>query len=239
MKSEMDLLFSEQYILTFTEDSETYYEEEYGFDESGEPEITIIPHEKKTLNITLENKGLPAAAFSGMTQSQKSQYVIYQSCYGNRSYLFGVITGSGTPNVNYHPSEEALSDENFAKLIAEAEKYLGYPYVWGGASPETSFDCSGFVSWVINHAGLGYSFGRLGTDALFFNMCTSIPESLVKPGDLIFFQKTYDTDNTSHVGIVVGDNMMIHCGGNGVEYTNYKSDYYVQHFYGYGRLHEP
>ncbi|MDO4460557.1 MAG: NlpC/P60 family protein [Clostridia bacterium] len=240
VQDEIYSLFSEQYTLTLTEKTEIEYEEVTDYDDEGDPVLRFEEKEKKILEVKLENKGLPAVTFSRMTQKQKNHYLIYQKCLGNRSYLFGIMTeGGGAPNVNYHPSEEALSDENFRKLITEAEKYLGYPYVWGGASPETSFDCSGYVSWVINHSGLGYNFGRLGSDPLFFNMCTSIPESLVKPGDLIFFQKTYDTDNTSHVGIVVGENMMIHCGGNGVEYANYKSDYWIAHFYAYGRLHSP
>lgn len=225
--------------MTFSETTATEYEEVTEYDEDGDPVLSHIPRERRTLHVTLENRGLPAVVFANLSTSEKNRYILYQRCYGNRSYLLGIVTQDGNPNVNYHPSEEALSDERFRMLITEAERYLGYPYVWGGASPETSFDCSGYVSWVINHSGLGYNFGRLGSDPLFFNMCTSIPESLVRPGDLIFFQRTYDTDNTSHVGIVVGEGMMIHCGGNGVEYTSYKSAYFIEHFYVFGRLHSP
>ena len=136
-------------------------------------------------------------------------------------------------STDYDIPPEALEDEVFAAMIKEAEKYLSYPYVWGGSSPATSFDCSGFVSWVINHSG--WNVGRLGSDGLYFNVCTPIAPSEAKPGDLIFFQNTYDTPNTSHVGIYVGNGMMIHCG-DPISYSNINSSYWQAHFYGFGRL---
>ena len=119
-------------------------------------------------------------------------------------------------------------------MIREAERYLGYPYVWGGSSPSTSFDCSGFVSWVINNCGNGWSVGRQTADGL-KNLCDIIPPSEAKPGDLIFFQGTYNTSGASHVGIYVGDGMMIHCG-DPISYASIETSYWQQHFYCYGRI---
>ena len=155
---------------------------------------------------------------------------------GNRSYLFedDIYANSTGEYLDYDIPGEALTDEKFANMIKEAEKYLGYPYVWGGSSPETSFDCSGFVSWVINHSNNGWNVGRLGANGL-KNICDIIRPSEVKPGDLIFFQGTYDTTGASHVGIYVGNGMMIHCG-NPISYANVNSSYWQEHFYCYGRL---
>ena len=134
------------------------------------------------------------------------------------------------PPADYDVPEEYLDDETFAAILTEAEKYLGYPYVWGGSSPATSFDCSGFVSWVINHSG--WNVGRLGAQGL-YNICT--PTSSPKPGDLVFFVGTYDTSGVSHCGIYVGDGMMIHCG-DPISYANLNTSYWQSHFYAYGRL---
>ena len=133
---------------------------------------------------------------------------------------------------DYDIPPEALDDEVLAAIIKEADKYLGYPYVWGGSSPSTSFDCSGFVSWVINHSG--WDVGRLGAQGL-CNICTPVSSANVKPGDLVFFTGTYDTPGVSHVGIYVGNNMMIHCG-DPISYANLNSSYWQSHFYRYGRL---
>ena len=136
--------------------------------------------------------------------------------------------------LEYEIPPEALNDVRFRNMITEAERYLGYPYVWGGSSPSTSFDCSGFVSWVINNCGNGWSVGRLGADGL-RGICTYVSPDQAKPGDLIFFQGTYDTTGASHVGIYVGNGMMIHCG-NPIQYTSIESNYWQQHFLCFGRL---
>lgn len=140
--------------------------------------------------------------------------------------------GGGGSYFDYDIPPEALADEQFAAMIAEAEKYLGYPYVWGGASPSTSFDCSGFVSWVVNHTG--WNFGRLTADGL-LGVCTPVSSANARPGDLIFFQGTYNTSGASHVGIYVGNGMMIHCG-DPISYANINTSYWQSHFYTFGRL---
>ena len=154
---------------------------------------------------------------------------------GNRSYLFeGDIYANSSPGLEYTLNTEALSDVKFANMMHEATKYLGYPYVWGGSSPSTSFDCSGFVCWVINHCGNGWNVGRTTAEGL-RQMLRIIPASEAKPGDIIFFQGTYNTTGASHVGIYVGDGMMIHCG-NPIQYASVNSAYFQAHFYCYGRL---
>ena len=169
-----------------------------------------------------------------MGEDQLSRYSIYMATLGNRpdlfpssSYVAKYITGSPTP---YDVPEEYLSEETFAAILAEAEKYIGYPYVWGGSSPSTSFDCSGFVSWVINHSG--WNVGRLGAQGL-YNICTRT--SSPQPGDLVFFVGTYDTAGVSHVGIYVGDGWMLHCG-DPIGYANLNTSYWQAHLYAYGRL---
>ena len=146
--------------------------------------------------------------------------------------LPAIGAGGGGSYFDYDIPPEALADEQFAAMIAEAEKYLGYPYVWGGASPSTSFDCSGFVSWVVNHTG--WNFGRLTADGL-LGVCTPVSSADARPGDLIFFQGTYNTSGASHVGIYVGNGMMIHCG-DPISYANINTSYWQQHFYTFGRL---
>ena len=143
-------------------------------------------------------------------------------------------TGSSGEYQDYDIPGEALTDEKFRKMITEAEKYLGYPYVWGGSSPSTSFDCSGFVSWVINHCGNGWNVGRQTANGL-MGKCDIIPKSEAKPGDLIFFQKTYNTSGASHVGIYVGNGMMIHCGSP-ISYASIETSYWRQHYYCMGRI---
>jgi len=154
---------------------------------------------------------------------------------GNRPDLCeGDIYATTGEYTDYDIPGEALTDVKFANMIREAEKYLGYPYVWGGSSPSTSFDCSGFVSWVINNCGNGWSVGRLTASGL-MNICDIIPRSSAEPGDLIFFQGTYDTSGASHVGIYVGNGMMIHCG-NPISYASIETSYWQSHFYCFGRL---
>ena len=163
------------------------------------------------------------------------RYDAYNKYYGNRDYLFdlnSIPTGSG--GFGYTIPADALSDPQFAKMIREAEKYLGVPYVWGGYSP-SGFDCSGFVSWVINNCGNGWNIGRCTADGL-RSHCSQVSPSEAKPGDLIFFQGTYNTSGASHVGIYVGNNMMIHCG-KPVQYTSIASAYWQEHFMAFGRLH--
>ena len=178
-----------------------------------------VQYEYKILNVTLLNRGVDyVARNSGLTDDQLERYEVTLECRGNRDDLFAGIAfatpdGAGTSGEyqDYDIPGEALTDEKFRKMITEAEKYLGYPYVWGGSSPSTSFDCSGFVSWVINHCGNGWNVGRQTANGL-MGKCDIIPKSEAKPGDLIFFQKTYNTSGASHVGIYVGNGMMIHCG---------------------------
>lgn len=192
-----------------------------------------------TLHVTLRNYGLENAIRSlGLSTDARERYKVLSETKGNRSYLFGDDISSapgGTGEyTDYEIPGEALTDTEFANMIREAEKYLGYPYVWGGSSPSTSFDCSGFVSWVINHCGNGWNYGRLGAEGL-KNICDIIPPSEAKPGDLIFFQKTFDVSGASHVGIYVGDGMMIHCG-DPISYTSIETNYWQQHFYCFGRI---
>ena len=196
-----------------------------------------VPYEYKILNVTLTNNGLAYILTSGsLSEDQVERYAVLMETLGNRPDIFGDnIYAIATRDVlHYDVPGEALTDERFARMIREAEKYLGYPYVWGGASPSTSFDCSGFVSWVIDHCGNGWNFGRKTANGL-KNICAIIPRSEAQPGDLIFFQGTYDTTGASHVGIYVGNGMMIHCG-NPIQYASINSSYWQAHFYCFGRL---
>ena len=191
----------------------------------------------RRLSVTVANNNLDLILRNRMTTEQQQAYNLYNATYGNRDYLFPTNTLPIVDGMSYEIPPEALSDAKFAAMIHEAEKYLGYPYVWGGSSPSTSFDCSGFVSWVVNHCGLGWDFGRLGADGL-KNKCTYVSPADAKPGDLIFFQGTYDTTGASHVGIYVGNGMMIHCG-NPIQYTSIETNYWQAHFLCFGRLPEP
>lgn len=206
-------------------------------DESYEEE-----YEYYILNVTLINRGTDyVARNSGWNDDQLDRYEVTLECRGNRDDLFAGIAfatpdgaGSSGEYQDYDIPGEALTDEKFRKMITEAEKYLGYPYVWGGSSPSTSFDCSGFVSWVINHCGNGWNVGRQTANGL-MGKCDIIPKSEAKPGDLIFFQKTYNTSGASHVGIYVGNGMMIHCG-NPISYASIETNYWRQHYYCMGRI---
>ena len=201
-----------------------------------------VQYEYKILNVTLLNRGVDyVARNSGLTDDQLQRYEVTLDCRGNRDDLFAGIAfatpdgaGSSGEYQDYDIPGEALTDEKFRKMITEAEKYLGYPYVWGGSSPSTSFDCSGFVSWVINHCGNGWNVGRQTANGL-MGKCDIIPKSEAKPGDLIFFQKTYNTSGASHVGIYVGNGMMIHCG-NPISYASIETSYWRQHYYCMGRI---
>ena len=214
--------------------------EAYLADSNGKNEIEVtMTHQVNRLNVTMTNHDLDSVLRARMTEAEEVQYELLNKTYGNRDYLFDLDSlptygarGSGS---NYKVPPEALSDKRFARMLHEAEKYLGYPYVWGGSSPSTSFDCSGYVSWVINHCGNGWSYGRLGAEGL-RQICAKVSPSAAKPGDLIFFQYTYPCGpGASHVGIYVGNGMMIHCG-NPIQYTSVKTAYWQQHFLSYGRL---
>lgn len=210
--------------------------EAYVADDNGSQSVEVTQiSEKKIFTVKLSNRGFDQVAKANLSTSELMLYELLNSTYGNRDYLFDKksITNSGG-GWKYDIPSEALSDERFAKMITEAEKYLGYPYVWGGASPETSFDCSGFVCWVINHCGNGWSVGRMTAEGL-RGACAYVSPQNAKPGDLIFFEKTYETVGASHVGIYVGDGMMIHCG-DPIQYTSINSAYWQEHFLGFGRL---
>ena len=244
VQSTLAMLFERQYTLTLTEETEVRYRTERRTgsytDADGNTQTytyTVeVPYNYYILNVKLENFNLSHLPVYIMTEEQLSMYAVYMSTLGNRPDLF---PHSAYPNAStlreptyYEIPPEALEDETFAAIIAEAEKYLGYPYVWGGSNPNTSFDCSGYVSWVINHSG--WNVGRLGAQGL-CNICTPVTGTQARPGDLIFFKGTYDTPGVSHVGIYVGDGMMIHCGSP-ISYANINTTYWQKHFYAYGRL---
>ena len=247
----LDTLFEKQYILTERITTETRYRTEtrtgtrYVTDpETGEsyPEEyeydVEVPYTYYICHVELENFNLSHVPIHIMSHDQLSMYAVYMSTLGNRPDLFA---DSAYVNRYYHTEyekyeipPEALADEQFAAVIAEAEKYLGFPYVWGGSSPATSFDCSGFVSYVYNNCGLHWDFGRLGAEGL-RSMSAYVSPANAKPGDLIFFEKTYNTSGASHVGIYVGNNMMLHCG-DPIQYTSIDTSYWRSHFLQFGRL---
>ena len=206
-------------------------------DSNGSNEVTVTnTTTKKILYVTLGNTGFDAVARANLNEEQMILYNALNTTYGNRNYLWdigNISTGSGSDGMSYEIPPEALQDEEFARMIREAEKYLGVPYVWGGYSP-SGFDCSGFVSYVINHCGNGWNLGRQTAEGL-RNSCTFVSPGDAKPGDLIFFQGTYSTPGASHVGIYVGNNMMIHCG-DPIHYSNIGTAYWQQHFMCFGRL---
>lgn len=240
VQSTLQSLFAQQYTLTLTPEVEVRYRTETRTDSEGNDYDVEVPYNYYILNVKLTNKGLGAVIrASGLTMEQADRYDVLMTTSGNRSELFGedVYGVSGGEYTDYDIPGEALTDERFRRMITEAEKYLGYPYVWGGSSPSTSFDCSGFVSWVINHSGNGWSVGRLGAKGL-KNICDIIPPTEAEPGDLIFFHHTYDAPDPSdatHVGIYVGDGMMIHCG-NPISYASTESRYWKDHFLCFGRI---
>lgn len=252
VQATLQQLFEQQYELILEEEVEirtrtetrtgtrTHTDPETGetWEEEYEYEVEV-EYEYYILNVTLRNYGLGnVIRSSGLSADQLERYEVLLETLGNRSYLFGEdvssAPGGGGEYTDYDIPGEALTDTAFANMIREAEKYLGYPYVWGGSSPSTSFDCSGFVSWVINNCGNGWSVGRQTANGL-KNLCAIIPPSEAKPGDLIFFQGTYGTSGASHVGIYVGNGMMIHCG-DPISYASIETNYWQQHFYCFGRI---
>ena len=247
-------LFEKQYILTETVTTETHYRREtrtgsysYTDPDTGETvtesyEYDVqVPYTYYICTVELENFNLSHVPVYIMSSDQLSMYAMYMSTLGNRPDLFPsssyVSKYYGTEYEDYEIPAEALEDEQFAAMIEEAEKYLGFPYVWGGSSPSTSFDCSGFVSWVINNCGVGWDVGRLGAEGL-RNICSYVSAADAQPGDLIFFEGTYDTSGASHVAIYVGNGMMIHCG-DPIQYTSIETSYWQQHFMQFGRLPNP
>ena len=237
VQAEIARLFEEQYELKL----ETIVEQRSTTTTNPDGSTSTTYYNYYILDVTLVNKGLGTVIdSSGLTDDQKKRYEVILELMGNRPDIFGddiyATPGGGSTGeyTDYDIPGEALTDTAFANMIREAEKYLGYPYVWGGSSPSTSFDCSGFVSWVINNCGNGWSVGRQTANGL-KNLCDIIPPSEAKPGDLIFFQGTYATTGASHVGIYVGNGMMIHCG-NPISYASVESSYWQEHFYCYGRI---
>ncbi len=226
----LEMLFERQYTLTETVTRTTRYDE------------NDQPYEYTVCKVKLVNFDLSHLPIYVLDEDGMHFYAAYMATLGNRPDLFPT---SEYPNasqredyLDYDVPPEALEDEVFAAMLKEAEKYLGFPYVWGGTNPNTSFDCSGFVSWVINHSG--WNYGRLGVIGL-ENVCTPVSRSNARPGDLVFFIGTYDApypDRPSHVGIYVGNGMMIHCGSP-ISYANINTPYWQNHFYGFGRLREP
>lgn len=236
-------LFSKEYQLTQTVETETRYRTETHTvtdpDGTTHTETRQVPYTYTICNVKLHNEDLSHLPISIMNEDQVSVYSMYMSTLGNRPDLF---PSSAYPNAStikkpteYDIPPEAMADARFAAMITEARKYIGYPYVWGGSSPKTSFDCSGYVSWVINHSG--WNVGRLGAQGL-CNICTPVSPADVRPGDLVFFEHTYDTDGVTHVGIYVGNGMML-AAGDPIGYSNLKTSYWQSHFYTFGRLPNP
>lgn len=239
-QSVLDMLFERQYILTETVTRETRTRTKTEINEDGSETEVEEEYTYDICTVTLENFNLSHVPAYTMSQDQLSMYAMYMSTLGNRPDLFpgsAYINRYGTDYERYEIPPEALEDEQFAAMIKEAEKHLGRPYVWGGASPATSFDCSGFVSWVVNNCGAGWNVGRLTADGL-MNLCTRVSPANARPGDLIFFEKTYNTSGASHVGIYVGNGMMIHCG-DPISYTSIETSYWQSHFLAFGRLPSP
>ena len=233
----LQMLFDRQYTLTenVVKERRYYIETDTWTDEEGNTHTDSyrVYYDYYICTVTLDNFNLSHLPVYIMGEEKVSQYSLYMATLGNRPDLFPGSSYVGkytAPPNSYEVPGEYLDDATFAAMLSEAEKYLGYPYVWGGSSPATSFDCSGFVSWVVNHSG--WNVGRLGAQGL-YNICTRT--SSPRPGDLVFFKGTYDTPGVSHCGIYVGDGMMIHCG-DPISYANLNSSYWQSHFYAYGRL---
>lgn len=222
VQADLEMLFERQYILTEAVTTETRY------DENG------AAYEHTTVTVTLKNFDLSHLPVYILTEDKLSMYSLYMATFGNRPDLFPGYAPSTDAETDYEIPPEALEDEQFAAMMAEAEKYIGFPYVWGGSSPATSFDCSGFVSWVVNNCGVGWSVGRLTAQGL-YNICTPVSEAEAKPGDLVFFEYTYEGPWITHVGIYVGEGYMIHAGSP-IGYLKFMDSYYSDNFVGFGRL---
>ena len=235
-QAELARVFAAQYQLTLTEEVEIRYRTETSTDpETGETTSEEVPYEYYILNVTLTNKTLPAVILPRLNEQQREIYTVMQQLKGNKPYLWeGIYNGGEDTGPSYEIPGEALDDPAFAALMEEATKYIGWPYVWGGSSPSTSFDCSGFVCWVYTASGV-HNLPRTTAQGI-YNQCAIISPSEAKPGDIIFFTGTYDSPGpVSHVGIYVGDGMMLHCGSP-IQYANINSSYWQTHFYAFGRL---
>ena len=227
-------LFDRQYILTEDVVVEVRYRTETRTDSEGNSYTVQVPYNYYICYVTLENFNLSHVPIYIMGEEQLSRYALYMATLGNRPDLFpesGYVSKYTNPPPEHDIPEEYLADETFAAILAEAEKYVGFPYVWGGSNPNTSFDCSGFVSYVYNQCG--WDFGRLGAQGL-YNISTRTNNP--KPGDLVFFTGTYDTPGVSHCGIYVGDGWMLHCG-DPISYANLNNSYWQSHLYAYGKLY--
>ena len=244
VEAELKALFDEQYTLTTREEIQVRYRTETRTDTWTDSDgnthsdtYTVeVPYDYYILHVTLKNKDISIIASNNLTAEQYEMFGVYMETQGNKPYLFAgnIYAPNKGEYTDYDIPPDALTDPDFAALIKEAEKYLGYPYVWGGSSPNTSFDCSGFVCWVLRESGV-YNIGRTTAQGI-FNECAKIPPSESRPGDIIFFTGTYASSGAvSHVGIYVGNGMMIHCG-NPIQYASVNSHYWIEHFYAYGRL---
>ena len=232
----LEMLFEKQYILTEEVEVEVRYRTETRIDSEGNSYTVDVPYNYYICTVTLENFNLSHVPVYMMNEEQLSMYSAYMSTLGNREDLFPgseyVDKYIENPPDDYTVNAAYLSDEKFNRYTYRAEKYLGYPYVWGGSNPSTSFDCSGFVSYVLTNSGL-VNTGRLGAQGL-YNVCTPVSSSDAQPGDLVFFVGTYDTPGVSHVGIYVGDGVMLHCG-DPIQYSSINTSYWQSHFYAFGR----
>ena len=231
-------IFEKQYKLTTWVEVQIRYKTVWVISPAGIPVPTQVPYEYKIFHTKLENRGLEVVIREELTEDQWQRYQIFQDTLGGRPYLFngglppGGSDGSGAPGIDYTVPAEALTDTEFAAIYEEAKKYVGTPYVWGGSSPETGFDCSGYVCWVYNQNG--YDVGRTTANGL-WNKCQHISEAEAKPGDLVFFKGTYDTPGMSHCGIYLGNGMMV-SAGDPIKYANIHSSYWQQYLAGFGRL---
>ena len=231
--------FAKQYKLTTWVEVQTRYRTVVMIDIfTGIPYTVQVPYEYRIFHTKLVNRGLEVVIREELDADQWKRYEIFQDTLGGRPYLFngglppGGSDGSGTPGIDYQVPAEALTDEEFAAIYKEAQKYVGTPYVWGGSTPETGFDCSGYVCWVYNQNG--YNVGRTTANGL-WNKSQHISEAEAKPGDLVFFKGTYDTPGMSHTGIYLGNGMMV-SAGDPIKYANIHSSYWEKHLAGFGRL---
>ena len=235
VQAELQMLFEKQYILTQTVEVEVRYRTETRTDSEGNDYDVEVPYNYYICKVKLENFDLSHVPVYIMDEETLSLYAVYMATLGNREDLFpgsGYVDKYTKPPTTYDIPPSALEDETFATLITEAEKYIGYPYVWGGSNPNTSFDCSGFVSWALTQSGV-CNTGRLGAQGL-YNISTPVSSANARPGDLIFFVGTYDTAGVSHVGIYVGGGKMLHCG-DPIQYADINTSYWQSHFYAFGR----
>lgn len=231
--------FKKQYQLTTWVEVQTRYRTVVMIDlMTGMPYTTQVPYEYRIFHTKLVNKGLEVVIREELDADQWKRYEIFQDTLGGRPYLFngglppGGSDGSGAPGIDYQVPAEALTDSEFSAIYKEAQKYVGTAYVWGGSTPETGFDCSGYVCWVYNQNG--YDVGRTTANGL-WNKSQHISEAEAKPGDLVFFEGTYDTPGKSHVGIYLGNGMMV-SAGDPIKYANIHSSYWEKHLSGFGRL---